>query len=389
MGRAALIPVQYQACYLGPLMTNPSLTTDDARQPVAVYRDLIGVPSEIEFSRRQYLGFQSLRPVWIGRTVLPDAVRLGAPVLRIGGLDGLLFRHFGRRPGLDLTGFSPVVHAQFARGGALALPIARAMNARMVVTLHGGDVGKDRNWRGTVLARRWPAVIAHTHRFVCVSRTVADIAARRGTPESLLTVLPIGVEFADTSTNTVRPAGFLFAGRFVEKKGITVLAEAIRRLRAMGDNTPLVCAGDGPMRPVLERLARDCAYVTLTGWLSAETLIAQMSQAIALIVPSVVAANGDAEGLPSVVPEAMAHGCLVIGTDQGGIAEAVRHNTTGLLAPPGDAAALAAVMHRASTEPGLAPRLSQTAFTWARARLNALYQSELLERILLDAAAPR
>jgi colanic acid/amylovoran biosynthesis glycosyltransferase len=366
-------------------MTRTPPETPDGRRPILVYRDRIGVSSEIAFSRRQYVGFRTLRPVWIGRTMLPDAGLISSSLIRIGGLQGLLFRHFGVAPALDFSPFVPVVHAQFARGGALALPLVRAMTAKLVVTLHGGDVGKNKNWRGTVLSRRWPEVIARTHRFVCVSHAVAEVAARRGVPAPLLTVLPIGVEIPPMAPSLARDNTILFAGPFVEKKGIVVLADAMRRLRADGDTTKLICAGDGPLRPVLETLARDIPGVELVGWLSQDALTERMRSALALVVPSVVAADGDAEGLPSVVPEAMARGCAVIGSDDGGIAEAVTDDTTGLLVRPGDAASLTTAMHRLSSEPGLAARLAQAAFVMAGERLNARRQSAALEAILLEA----
>ncbi len=106
---------------------------------------------------------------------------------------------------------------------------------------------------------------------------------------------------------------------------------------------------------------------------------------MALLVPSVVAVGGDAEGLPSVVPEAMARGCVVIGSDEGGIAEAVTGGATGLLVPPGDAEALATEMHRLSSDPGLAAGLAAAAFGAVGERLNAVRQSAALERILLEA----
>ena len=364
----------------------PPHPASDFRQPVIVYRDRIGVPSEIAFTRRQYLGFQRLRPVWTGRTILPGASQLGYCCLRIGGVRGLLFRHAGLAPPLNFSGFVPVVHAQFARGGALALPLARAMGARMVVTLHGGDVGKDKNWRGTLLARRWPAVIGATHRFVCVSHAVADTAIRRGVPAALLTVLPIGVEPPEAPPSPPMRTNFLFAGRFVEKKGIAVLADAMRRLRALGGAAGLICAGDGPLRPVLETLARDIPGVTLAGWLGQDALAAAMDAALALVVPSIVAANGDAEGLPSVVLEAMARGRAVIGSAEGGIAEAVVDGETGFLVAPGDAAALAAAMLRLETDLDLAGRLGAAAAGLARTRFDAVRQSQVLEAILLDAA---
>jgi glycosyltransferase involved in cell wall biosynthesis len=202
-------------------------------------------------------------------------------------------------------------------------------------------------------------------------------------------VLPIGVEVPPAVSDGERDQGFLFMGRFVEKKGIAVLADAMRRLRAEGDTTKLVCAGDGPLRPLLEDLARDIAGVELTGWLPPQAVSARMRTALALVVPSVTAANGDAEGLPSVVPEAMASGCPVVGTGGGGIAEAIIDAETGLLVPPGDAAALAAAMRRLSTDPGLAARLARAAFLAVSQRLNAFQQSAILEAILLEAAASR
>lgn len=356
-------------------------------QPFLVYRDRIGAPSEVEFLRRQYIGFERLRPIWIGRTLLPGAPLVGDALMRLGGggplgpLRRVLFRQFGWAPPMDVERLAPVLHAQFARGGALALPLARAIRLRMAVTLHGGDISKRKNWRRTVLARRWPALVREAGCFVCVSAAVAEIAAAHGVPEAKLTVLPIGVEMPDIQPSA-HPEAHLFVGRFVEKKGIAVLAEAVRRLRADGDRTPLVCAGDGPLRPVLETLARDVEGVVLTGWLDGAAVRRRMGEAVSLVVPSIVAAGGDAEGLPSVIPEAMAMACPVIGSDLGGIAEAIQTGRTGLLVPPGDAAALAAAMHRVA-DPDLRGTLGRAGFAYARQALNARVQSAKLEALLL------
>ena len=109
-----------------------------------------------------------------------------------------------------------------------------------------------------------------------------------------------------------------------------------------------------------------------------------MAQAWSLLVPSVIAADGDAEGLPSVIPEAMAQACPIIGSAQGGIAEAVQHGQTGLLVPPGDPTALAEAMHRLVSEPQLRHGLGQAAFAFVRAHLNAHVQSAALENLLLE-----
>jgi glycosyltransferase involved in cell wall biosynthesis len=362
-----------------------------AATPLLVYRDRIGVPSELQFLRRQYVGFTRLTPVWVGRHIMPQATALGGRVLRLGGdgpagyLHRALFRHASRVPHLPLDNPAPVLHAQFARSGALALPLAMALGLRLVVTLHGGDVSKAKNWHGTVQARRWPAVVATASRFVCVSAAVADAALAHGVPRDKLVVLPIGVEVPEAPPPApTGPPCHLFVGRFVPKKGIGVLAGAVRRLRACGDMTPLLCIGDGPERPALEALARDADGVTLTGWLPPDAVATRMVQAWSLLVPSVVAPDGDAEGLPSVIPEAMAQACPVIGSDQGGIAEAVRHGQTGLLVPPGDPIALAEAMHRLVSEPQLRHGMGRAAFAFASTHLNAHIQSAALENLLLE-----
>lgn len=358
-----------------------------------VYRDRIGVPSEVEFLRRQYVGFTTLTPLWIGRHVMPRAAELDAPVLRLGGrgLSGgvrrALYARLGRVPPLELPPHAPVLHAQFARGGALALPLARCLGVPMVVTLHGGDISKTRNFRRGVLSRRWPAVIAATRRFVCVSAAVAEQARQRGARDGQIVVLPIGAATPESPPPPLAGQPYhLFVGRFVAKKGIDVLAAAVRRLRSAGDETPVICAGDGPLRPVMEALARETSGVVLTGWLPARDIANRMAGACALVVPSIIAGNGDTEGLPSVIPEAMAQACPVIGSDQGGIAEAVADGRTGLLVPPGDAGALADAMHRLAYDATLRRALGEAAFAHARAHLNADVQSAALEKLLLEVA---
>ena len=150
--------------------------------------------------------------------MLPDAPAVGDTTLRFG--DGgplgpvrrLLFRHAGLAPAVDVPGLAPVLHAQFARGGALALPLAHALGLRMVVTLHGGDVSKRKNWQHTVLSRRWPTLVREAFAFVCVSQAVAEIALARGVPPDKLVVLPIGVEVPDQPPAPVRRRTCSLAG---------------------------------------------------------------------------------------------------------------------------------------------------------------------------------
>jgi len=124
-------------------------------------------------------------------------------------------------------------------------------------------------------------------------------------------------------------------GRLCEQKGQMLLLAAARLRR--GHALELVLAGDGEMRPELERLID--AYglrssVRITGWVSGEQVRALLREARALILPSF------AEGLPVVLMEAMALERPVITTRIAGIPELVRDGQEGWLVPAGDCQAL-------------------------------------------------
>ena len=306
--------------------------------PLLVYRDRIGAPSEIQFLRRQYVGFTRLTPVWIGRHVMPQAPALGGSTLLLGGDGpGGWLRRAAVPPFRPCAAVAAqaawrrVLHAQFARGGALALPLAQALGLRLVVTLHGGDVSKAKNWRGTVQARRWPAVRRGGRR--ASSASLPRWPTRRcahGVPRDKLVVLPIGVEVPDSAAAAAAP------GR---PATCSSAASCPRRASACSPTRSATCARPATRpRWSASATARNAQRwkpsrataggVTLTGWLPPEAVAARMAQAWSLLVPSVIAPDGDAEGLPSVIPEAMAQACPIIGSAQGGIAEAVQHERT-------------------------------------------------------------
>src|SRR3984893_8006162 len=135
-----------------------------------VYRDRIVPRSEAHFLRRQYVGFRRLTPVWIGCRTDVGLPELGVEPLprgrrrAPGAVARLVFKQFGRLPPVpDLAPLQPrLIHAHFGRGGALALPIARALGLPLVVTFHGGDATKDEPYRRalvpTIFQRRCAAL---------------------------------------------------------------------------------------------------------------------------------------------------------------------------------------------------------------------------------------
>jgi len=358
-----------------------------ARAHVLVYRDRLVPRSEAHFLRRLYIGFEHLSPLWVGRRRDAGLSELGADPLLLGGhgLRGIaerfLFKQFGRLPSVpDLRDWRPLlVHAHFGRGGALALPIARALRIPLVVTFHGGDATKDKNyrrhWLPTIFERRLAAVQREAALFICVSDFIRAELIRRGFPPEKLRVLHLGVEPpADPEPAAALPSRYvLFAGRLVEKKGAGYLIEAMRRLEAAGRDLQLVVVGNGPALAELKRRAAPLGNVCFHGWMPNAELRRWMRGALAVCVPSVVI-------------EAMAEGAVVVGSRHAGIAEAIEHEWTGLLVPPQDSDAIAATLLRLIDEPGLRRDLGAHARAAAAEHFDAMTQSRRLEKLLLDVA---
>jgi colanic acid/amylovoran biosynthesis glycosyltransferase len=367
-----------------------------AREPLLVYRHRLAPLSEVGFLRRFYIGFERLAPVWLGCHLDDGAASLtDAPLLLgrpgpLGVFDRALFRHFGVMPPQpDLRALRPrLIHAHFGRGGALALPIARALGIPLVVTFHGADATKDSHYRRRlvprVYARRLAALQRDAALFICVSQYVRDRLLLRGFPAEKLEVIRQGVELgeAEAAADRIDPY-ILFVGRFVEKKGVADLIEAMQLLQERGSHARLLLIGDGPLDHGLRQSAASLKQVSFLGWQSNDAVRQWMRGAAAVCVPSVTAADGDTEGLPTVIFEAMAEAVPVVATRHAGIAEAVQHDRTGLLVPEHDPRALAEALAVLLLRPGLRQRLGAAARETAAEQFSALAQSRQLEAALL------
>lgn len=365
---------------------------------ILVYRDRIVPRSEAHFLRRLYVGFERLSPVWVGcrrddglSALGVDPLILGRPG-PLGALDRARFKQCGTIPPWpDLRALRPrLVHAQFGRGGALALPLARALDIPLVVTFHGGDATKDkhyrRRWPPTVYQRRLSALKRDAALFIAVSDYIAGRLIERGFPPEKVRVIRYGVE-ADPPGAAQAPSVppyFLFVGRFVEKKGIVHLLDAFRRLDAQGVAAELTLIGDGPLGDKIRQEAKSLPRVNFLGWQPQGEVRRWMRGAVAVCVPSVEAAAGDAEGLPNVALEAMAAGAPVIGSRSAGIGEAVVDGGTGLLVPPADPAALADALRRLVADPALRTAMGEAARRRAAQEFDAATQSRRLEDTLLE-----
>lgn len=141
------------------------------------------------------------------------------------------------------------------------------------------------------------------------------------------------------------PPYVLFAGRLTVEKGVRLLPDLAA---ALGD-VPLVVAGEGPLGPLLAAAARRTPTLRLLGRLEGAAFAALRAAAAVVIVPSLFY-----ETYGYAVAEALLDGRPVVASRIGALPELIEHERTGLLVEPGDAAALAAAVRRALTDPAAA-----------------------------------
>ncbi len=145
-----------------------------------------------------------------------------------------------------------------------------------------------------------------------------------------------------------------------ERKGLEDLVRACRVLADRGLAFSCRIVGEGPLRPRLEALITELAVgevVTLTGALRHPEVVDLLASARAFVLPCVVAPDGDRDGIPNVILEAMASGLPVVSTPVSGIPEVVRDGETGFLVPEHDPPAVADALARLLADPDLARRL--------------------------------
>jgi len=155
---------------------------------------------------------------------------------------------------------------------------------------------------------------------------------------------------------------FLTVGRFVEQKGYDDLISAYRILRQKGVAFRAILIGDGPLKEkIRKRIFTEGLLneVTIRPGTSQTELQLLYRDARAFVLPSVIAANRDRDGIPNVIFEAMAMERAVISTPISGIPEAVIDEQTGLMVPPHDPEALAQSMEKLILNPGLAHALGR------------------------------
>jgi glycosyltransferase involved in cell wall biosynthesis len=235
-----------------------------------------------------------------------------------------------------------IVNSHWMIPQGLSSALARGPSAafRHVVTLHGGDIYMLRNLPfGRALAR---FILGRTDFVFAVSSNVRDRLDELLGSASGAVLQPVGVRVGmfrgDQGIEPVTPSfdnGYLlFVGRLNAIKGVEYLLRAMPKILERHPRLGLVLLGYGPMEQQLRREVRQLGIdsaVEVVGRRPHGEVARYVRGCRAVVVPSIVEEDGRAEGMPTVVIEAMACGARVVGSAAGGIPDVIRHGENGWL----------------------------------------------------------
>ncbi|TIT21299.1 MAG: glycosyltransferase [Mesorhizobium sp.] len=236
--------------------------------------------------------------------------------------------------------------------GALFAPACRRAGVRLYAHAHGADstvMPRKHLWR-----HRYRRLFAGADGIITPSRFIANRLLQIGCPNEKLHVSPCGV-LPERFTSSKRESGrLLFVGRFVEKKSPHLVIEAFARIASRFPGARLDLVGDGPLMARCEALVRQenlSDRIVFHGYQSTEFVQRMMQNAAIFVQHSVTARNGDMEGLPVSILEAMASALPLVATRHSGIPEAVVDGETGILVDEHDIESMAKAFASLLEEP--------------------------------------
>lgn len=287
-----------------------------------------------------------------------------------------------------------VIHAQFGPYGVLAAQLVQlgALDGAIVTSFRGYDLMKHLR----VHPDAYRDLFHRGALFLPVSQTLATRLLEVGCSRNKIHVHRSGVSCERLRYRESRPSDgeirVVTVARLVEKKGLSYAIEAVARVLASGKRVSYTVIGDGPLRTELEALVHQLgieAHVRLAGAKGHTEVLDAVYAADVLIAPSITARDGDEEGVPNSIKEAMAMGLPVIGTRHGGIPELIEDGVAGFLIPERDVAALAERLTYLIEHPDAWPAMSRAARRRIEAEYDIAHLNDELVELYRQAGAPR
>lgn len=318
------------------------------------------------------------RPIFVRRTRLSLADLVASPLAlarnrrRYGtgrppfGQKARALEAFLREQGVE------AVLAEFGTQALAVYPLATQMGLPVFSYFRGTDASK--SLRSPHVIDAYRRMMPHLTGVFAVSRFLLDNLAAHGIAHPESHVIPSGVDVRRFTPETKAADTFLSVGRMVEKKApLTTLRAFVEGTRERPE-ARLTMIGDGPLLAEARALTETLGVahrVTLPGALPHDAVRARLARSTFFLQHSVTAADGNTEGLPTAIQEALACGCVCIATRHAGIPEAVEPERTGFLVDEGDGAGFAAEIRRAlALPPERLEEMARTARDTAEARFD-------------------
>jgi colanic acid/amylovoran biosynthesis glycosyltransferase len=286
-----------------------------------------------------------------------------------------------------------LLHIYFGHIAVHLLPLIRAWPKPSVVSFHGADVMVDLEKPAFRAATQemLDAVRLVLVRSESLGRALINIGCPAGKIRLQRTGIPIDeIPFRPRDWPRGGAWKFLQACRLIEKKGLRVSLRAFARFAASHRAATLTIAGEGPLRSELGRLAAELEVadkVFFPGFVSQTQLRELFYQSHIFLHPSERSGDGNQEGVPNSMLEAMASGLPVFATEHGGIPEAIENGRSGILVRERDDGSLAHVLlERTSNPEGLAA-IARHGAEAVREKFQQSVQTKTLEDYYLEAMA--
>ena len=283
-----------------------------------------------------------------------------------------------------------LLHIFFGHIAVHLLPFIRHWPRPTVVSFHGADVLVDMHKPTYRRATQemFVAVKRVLVRSESLQRAVIDLGCDEGKIDIVRTGIPLG-EFPRREREFPENGAwhFLQAGRLIDKKGLPISLSAFAKFAERYPESRFTIAGEGPLFADLQALTRELKIdnrVTFAGFVSQEKLRELFYASHIFLHPSQTGGDGNQEGVPNSMLEAMATGLPVFATTHGGIPEAIDNRVSGILVAERDADALARVLLDAVEDRQLLAELGRNGAAAVREKFDQAEQTRRLERIYLE-----
>ncbi len=251
-----------------------------------------------------------------------------------------------------------VIHCHFGPNGSYTASLRAhgIITGRLVTTFHGYDLSMIPRTHGDDV---YADLFKVGDLFLPVSQYFKTRLISMGCPENLIVVHYLGIpmekwRFKSRVFSSSTKHRLVSVCRLVEKKGLQFALEAAALLSAQEVDFEYVIIGEGELRPALEDMI-ECKNlierVKLVGAMDSDNIAKILESSDIFLAPSVVASDGNEEGIPIVMLEAMASGLPVVSTLHAGIPEVIKNGITGYLVPERDSEALALCLRSAFEHP--------------------------------------